>query len=196
MQAFAIAAKTGIDFGNEATGTIPNPDWKDRIFLDGTWRLGDTYITSIGQFGFQVTPLQMTRAVAALANNGTLLTPTLILNDIQEIPVKIPIDMDDYQLIQAAMRDTVTEGTARNINFSYIEMAAKTGTAQVGIDNEFYNSWVIGFFPYEKPKYAFSIVMERAPGDNEGSASRAMRTFIEDVQENYPEFWKSLDESL
>ena len=196
MRAFAIAERTGIDFGNESIGTIPNPDWKDRIFSDGTWRLGDTYITSIGQFGFQVTPLQMTRAVAALANNGKLLTPALIPKDIQEIPVDIPIDIGDYQIIHAAMRDTVTDGTARNINFPYVEMAAKTGTAQVGINNEFYNSWVIGFFPYQNPQYAFSIVMERAPGDNEGSASRAMRTFIENVQENYPEFWESLNISL
>jgi penicillin-binding protein 2 len=196
MRAFAIAEKTGIDFGNEAIGTIPNPDWKERIFSDGTWRLGDTYITSIGQFGFQVTPLQMTRAVAALANNGTLLTPTLITKEAQLQSVDIPISNNNYQIIQSAMRDTVTKGTARNINFPYIEIAAKTGTAQVGMDNEFYNSWIIGFFPYENPQYAFSIVMERAPKDNEGSASRAMRTFIENVQENYPEFWESLGSSL
>jgi penicillin-binding protein 2 len=196
MRAFAIAEKTGIDFGNEAIGTIPNPDWKERIFSDGTWRLGDTYITSIGQFGFQVTPLQMTRAVAALANNGTLLTPTLITKEAQLQSVDIPISNNNYQIIQSAMRDTVTKGTARNINFPYIEIAAKTGTAQVGIDNEFYNSWIIGFFPYENPQYAFSIVMERAPKDNEGSASRAMRTFVQNVQENYPEFWESLDSSL
>jgi penicillin-binding protein 2 len=196
MRAFAIAEKTGIDFGNEAIGTIPNPDWKERIFSDGTWRLGDTYITSIGQFGFQVTPLQMTRAVAALANNGTLLTPTLITKEAQLQSVDIPISNNNYQIIQSAMRDTVTKGTARNINFPYIEIAAKTGTAQVGIDNEFYNSWIIGFFPYENPQYAFSIVMERAPKDNEGSASRAMRTFVQNVQENYPEFWESLGSSL
>ena len=192
MRAFDIAEKTGIDFGNESGGTIPSPSWKEQLFSDGTWRLGDTYITSIGQFGFQVTPLQMTRAVAALANKGTLLEPLLLVGESEKELVNPKISDQDYQTILSGMRDTVTEGTARNINVPYVSMAAKTGTAQVGVDNEFYNSWIIGFFPYEDPQYAFSIVMERAPRDNDGSASRAMRGFIEGVQENYSEFWETL----
>lgn len=192
MRAFDIAEKTGIDFGNESSGTIPSPSWKEQVFSDGTWRLGDTYITSIGQFGFQVTPLQMTRAVAALANKGTLLEPLLLVGESEKELVNPKINDQDYQTILSGMRDTVTEGTARNINVPYVSMAAKTGTAQVGVDNEFYNSWIIGFFPYEDPQYAFSIVMERAPRNNDGSASRAMRGFIEGVQENYSEFWETL----
>lgn len=192
MRAFSISEPTGIDFGNESTGTIPSPSWKERIFDDGTWRLGDTYITSIGQFGFQVTPLQMTRAVAALANKGTLVQPILIPGESRTSPVQPEISDTDYQIVLSGMRDTVTKGTARNIDLPYIDMAAKTGTAQVGRDNEFYNSWIVGFFPYENPQYAYSIVMERAPSENDGSASRAMRQFILDIQENYPEFWESL----
>jgi penicillin-binding protein 2 len=193
MRAFGISEKTGIDFGNESTGTIPSPLWKEKIFSDGTWRLGDTYITSIGQFGFQVTPLQMTRAAAALASEGILLEPLLVVGDSKKTLIEPQIKKENYDIVVAGMRDTVTLGTARNINFPYINMAAKTGTSQVGVNNEFYNSWIIGFFPYENPQYAFSVVMERAPKDNEGSASRAMRTFIESVQENYPEFWALLE---
>ncbi|MCI5050971.1 MAG: hypothetical protein MRY57_01540 [Candidatus Pacebacteria bacterium] len=192
IRAFDIAEPTGIDFGNEATGTIPSPSWKERVFDDGTWRLGDTYITSIGQFGFQVNPLQMTRATAALANNGNLLTPLLVKAEPEEKQVDISISPDDYQTIRSGMRDTVTEGTARIINVPEVSMAAKTGTAQVGVNNEFYNSWIIGFFPYENPQYSYAIVMERAPEDSEGSAGRAMRNFIDTVSEEYSEFWTSL----
>ena len=191
---FGIAQPTGIDFGNESIGTIPNPEWKERIFDDGTWRLGDTYITSIGQFGFQVTPIQMTRATAALANNGILLKPLLIKDKtIISETLEQDISLADYTLIRQAMRDTVTRGTAGIINIPEVKMAAKTGTAQVGVNNEFYNSWIIGFFPYDEPQYAFSIVMERGSKGSNGSAGRTMRSFINSVTEKYPEFWEELD---
>ena len=164
-----------------------------RIFEDGTWRLGDTYNTSIGQFGFQVTPIQMTRAMAALANNGKLITPVLVSGsepEVEEVPYNI--NAKDYRLIQTALRDTVTEGTARIIDTDATTFGAKTGTAQVGVNNEYYNSWITGFFPYENPRYSFSILMERAPEESEGSAGRAMRTFIDSVSEHYPEFWQTL----
>ncbi len=190
ISAFDITEPTGIDFGREVLGTIPTPEWKERLFSDGDWRLGDTYNTSIGQFGFQVTPIQMTRATAALANNGILQQPLLVKSPAISKKISEDIPLEYYELIRTAMRDTVTIGTARVINVPYIDSAAKTGTAQVGVNNEYYNSWIIGFFPYEKPQYAFSIVMERAPRGGEGSAGRAMRNFLENVQENYPEFWE------
>lgn len=189
---FGIAEKTGIDFGSESIGTIPNPEWKEQIFSDGTWRLGDTYNTSIGQFGFQVTPIQMTRATAALANNGILLTPLLVKGPPERKPLEEDISLHDYATIRDAMRQTVTKGTAATVNVSYVTVAAKTGTAQVGVDNEFYNSWIIGFFPYDKPRYAFSVVMERAPEDNVGSAGRAMRVFMDSIEQEYPEFWEEM----
>lgn len=48
----------------EIGGVIPNPDWKKRVFKGDAWRLGDTYNTSIGQYGFQVTPIQIARSIA------------------------------------------------------------------------------------------------------------------------------------
>jgi len=189
---FGIAEPTGIDFGNESEGTIPNPDWKKKLFTDGTWRLGDTYNTAIGQFGFQVTPIQMTRAVAALANNGTLLEPLLIKGRVQKQAVSETIDPNDYLIIKRALRETVTDGTARVVNIPEVTIAAKTGTAQVGVDNEFYNSWIVGFFPYENPKYAFSLVMERGPDGGDGSAGRAMRTFLDSVTTEYSQFWETI----
>lgn len=190
---FDIAQTTGITFGNELEGTIPTPQWKEQTYEDGTWRLGDTYNTSIGQFGFQVGVLQMARSIAALANEGSLHTPYLIEGNKKEAKaVESTISSEHYQTIKRAMRQTVTDGTARLFNIPEVEIAAKTGTAQVGRDNEYKNSWAVGFFPYEDPEYAFAVVMERAPNteENEGSAGRAFRDFLLSLRENNPEFWE------
>lgn len=189
---FGIAEKTGIDFGSELSGTIPNPKWKEQTFQDGTWRLGDTYITSIGQFGFQVTPIQMTRAMAALANGGLLVRPVLSSGNIDIEPIQEDISPEDYNLIHLAMRDTVTKGTVQLVNIPQVAIAAKTGTAQVGADNEFYHSWIVGFFPYDNPQYSFAIVMERAPKSGSGSAARAMRKFLDTMVLEYPEFFENM----
>jgi penicillin-binding protein 2 len=66
---FGFGKATNIDLDNEQVGTLPSPVWKQEVFNDD-WRLGDTYLTSIGQFGFQTTPIQLLRAYAALANGG------------------------------------------------------------------------------------------------------------------------------
>lgn len=197
IRAFDIAEYSGIDFGREVLGTIPTPEWKKNIFEDGTWRLGDTYITSIGQFGFQVSPIQMVRATAALASRGRLVTPVLLQDDISD-PIDISVNIPDehYELVLAGMRDTVTEGTARLINIPEVAFTAKTGTAQVGRNNEFYNSWSIGSFPYENPRYAYTVVMERGPTGGAGSATRAMKTFTDLITENYPEFWDGLKNTI
>ena len=76
-QLFGIGQKTGIDLPDEKGGIIPGPEWKIKNFKGEPWRIGDTYNTVIGQYGFQVTPLEMVRAISAIANYGTLVTPAL-----------------------------------------------------------------------------------------------------------------------
>ena len=68
---FGIGIKTGVDLPDEKGGTIPSPEWKMKNFKNDPWRIGDTYHTAIGQYGFQVTPIEMVRAVASIANKGT-----------------------------------------------------------------------------------------------------------------------------
>lgn len=192
LKDFGISQRTGIDFGHEVSGIIPSPEWKAHTYKDSTWRLGDTYITSIGQFGTQVTPIQMLDAISAIANDGILYQPTLISKKSINIPIPEKISKKNYNLVREGMRDTVTKGTAHNINVDFMDFAAKTGTAQVGVDNEFYNSWIIGFFPAKKPKYSFVIVMEKGNKGKSGSASDTMKNFIHSVQEDYPEFWSNI----
>ena len=63
------------------------------------------------------------------------------------------------------MRDAVVYGTAKGLGALPVEMAAKTGTAEIG-DTAKVNSWSIGFFPYQDPEIAFAIVMEAGPRAN------------------------------
>ncbi len=176
---FGFGTTTKINFPGELTGTIPDPAWKALNFKGEVWRIGDTYNTAIGQYGFQVTPIQAVRAVAAIANGGTLLTPTFLKNDLARPISKISLDPSYFQIVHDGMRLCVTEGTCTALNVSYIDVAAKTGTAQLGVSKDLVNSWTIGFWPAEKPKYAFAIVMERASKTNQFGAALVIRQLLD-----------------
>jgi penicillin-binding protein 2 len=197
MRMFGFGNLTGIEFGSEQEGTIPNPSWKEEHFNGDEWRLGDTYHTSIGQYGVQVTPLQVVRAVAAIANNGKLLNPLLSLvkddhSAFDDSPVRfqqLPISPQYFQVVREGMRQAVLIGTARALNTKDVVIAAKTGTAEIGISKKFVNSWAIGFFPYEKPKYAFALLMEHGPRTNTIGAAAAMRGVIDGMLVETPEYF-------
>lgn len=190
IKLFEIGDKTGVDILGEVSGVVPGPEWKKKVFDGDAWRLGDTYNTSIGQYGFQTTPVQMLRAISAIANNGTLVTPHVVLEKKME-SVAIPEDflLTDFELVREGMRKVVTEGTGGVLNVSYVDIAAKTGSAQTGAQNKFINSWVVGFFPYENPKYAFVVLMEKGPSEGERSASFAARGFFDWMRDNTPEYF-------
>ncbi|MBI2048300.1 MAG: hypothetical protein HYT30_00010 [Parcubacteria group bacterium] len=178
---FGLGKPTGFDYGGESEGVIPTPEWKKEVFgEEEPWRLGDTYNTSIGQYGFQVTPMQMVRAVAAIANGGTLPAPHMLASS---TPVHTPIGIDDeyLQVVREGMRLAVTSnlGTARALNIAGFPIAGKTGTAELGSRKQYMNSWVVGFWPYDKPQYAFAVVLERAPAGTLSGAAPAMRPFFE-----------------
>lgn len=176
---FGLGTETGFDMPGEATGVIPTPEWKAEKFDGDEWRLGDTYNTSIGQYGFQVTPLQMVRAVAAIANGGDLLQPHIIAST---TPVATPVGIDAkyLKIIREGMRQAAEPGgTAQALAGLSIQMGGKTGTAELGAHNEFMNSWVVGFWPYENPRYAFATVLEKAPAGTLSGASPGMYPFFQ-----------------
>ncbi len=180
-RAFGLGARTEVDLVGEVSGVIPTPKWKTEIFgEDEPWRLGDTYNTAIGQYGFQVTPLQMARVYAAIANGGSLPAPHITASS---TPVMTPTGVSDeyLKIVREGMRLAVTSplGTARSLNIIGFPIAGKTGTAEVGTRNQFMNSWVVGFWPYEKPQYAFAVVLERAPAGTASGAAPAMRSFFD-----------------
>lgn len=188
MKLFGLSAKTGINFPGEQGGVIPTPEWKLETFGE-EWRLGNTYHTSIGQFGFLVTPLQMVRAFAAIANNGKLLTPTLAKGDRPRFE-DLNLNQDHLNVVREGMRKAVNEdgGTVRGLDLKYVEIAGKSGTAELGQDNAHVNSWVTGFWPYQEPRYSFILLMERAPRDNSLGAGWVMREVFEWMKEHRPEY--------
>ena len=189
---FGIGQKTGININNEKDGNVPTPEWKAKTFKGDIWRVGDTYNTAIGQYGFQVTPIQMARAVSAIANMGTTYTPHITLADSTFESQKeiIPINQSMMNVIHEGMRMAVTEGTCTALNPLSVNVAAKSGTAQVGLGNTNTNSWIVGFFPYENPQYAFALVMERGPKAASGNATRVMSEVIDYMSVYATEYFK------
>ncbi len=185
---FGLGELTGVSLPGEKKGVIPNPEWKQEVFGED-WRLGDTYITAIGQYGFQSTPIQMARADAAIANGGTLYIPQIIHNA-ESARDAVPVPDTILQIVREGMRQAVTAGTAKGLDVSYVDMAAKTGTAEVGLSKQQLNSWATGFFPYEHPRYAFAIVMERGPHENTIGGVYVMRQLLDWMSYNTPEYFK------
>ncbi len=188
---FGFGREMSNEFFAYYKGTVPNPEWKEKVFND-EWRLGDTYFTSIGQYGFQVTPIQVLRAVSAIANNGLVIEPKIIANleESPEIISRIEADEYNFQIIKEGMRQAVTDGTAKGLNSPNYEVAAKTGTAELGVSKANVNSWTTGFFPYDNPKYAFVIVMERGKRTNLIGGVVVSRSFFDWVYLNKPEYLK------
>ncbi len=188
MQLFGFGQAESDNYLLGTAGTLPDPDWKKAHFNGEIWRIGDTYNTAIGQYGMQVTPIQVVRAVAALANGGKLLEPTVLLNGNQSrsFSTDLGLSQKDLTVVKEGMRDAVLYGTAKNLDIPEVAIAAKTGTAELGSKKQFVNSWVEGFFPYEHPRYAFAAVMEKGPHDNTVGALYVMRQFFEWLSLNAP----------
>ena len=138
----------------------------------------------------------MVRAVAAIANDGKMLTPHFILGDTTKenqfslIDSKINISKEYFDVIRSGMRQAVTAGTATSLNVPYVRVAVKTGTAQIGVAKNKVNSWVMGFLPYENPKYAFVIMMEAGPTTGGANASSVMRDLLDWMSIYTPEYFK------
>lgn len=121
-----------------------------------------------------------------MANGGKLFVPTLIAGQTPAY-VDVPVSTSSLKVVQEGMRQTVTSALAGALNLPYVSVAAKTGTAETGTRNQYDNSWVIGFFPYENPQYAFTVVLERGPAGTGSQAVNAMRDLFEALHaENSP----------
>lgn len=165
MQLFGFGKTVGEGFFNDKAGTIPTPAWKAANFKGEQWYLGDTYHTSIGQYGFQVTPIQEVRAIGAVANGGSLVDPTILTNQ-PVVATQLPLDPKNLEIVREGMRLGVTDGISQAINVPYVKVASKTGTAELGVTKVTVNSWSTGFFPYDKPHYAFAVIMEKGSRNN------------------------------
>jgi penicillin-binding protein 2 len=196
LKMFGFGKTVDSPFFYGEVGTIPSPDWKEINFPNDPWRIGDTYNTAIGQYGLQVTPIQVVRAMSAIAGDGRLVEPTIIFQD-GTSPIsstQTGISKEYFKIVKEGMRDGVLSGSASGLNIlniAQVEVAAKTGTAQVGISKKFVNSWVTGFFPYQNPRYAFVVMMEHGSSENTVGALYVMRQFLEWLHVYHPEYLKN-----
>ena len=188
---FHFGHKTGIKLANEQAGTVPSPEWKEATFHQ-PWLLGNTYHTAIGQFGWQVTPLQMLVAYGALATGGKFFTPHIIKGEKPEY-VEQPLDPDILKVVHEGMHMTVVYpgGTARGLEKPYVTVAGKSGTAELGTEKSHVNSWAAGFWPNENPRYSFILLMEHAPHDNTLGATTIMGRVFDWIHENEPQYFNA-----
>jgi len=190
MNLFGFGQDIPAGFFSGTAGVIPDPIWKAENFNGEKWNIGDTYHTSIGQYGFQVTPIQIVRAVASIANNGKLLEPSILLGGNPNNFTQLNLNPDYFKVVREGMRLGVEEGVAVGLNTGYLSLGAKTGTAELGSKKQFVNSWVTGFFPYDNPKYAFAVIMEKGPVANTMGGVYVMRQLLDWMHVNTPEYLK------
>jgi penicillin-binding protein A len=137
---------------------------------------------AIGQGGLLVTPLQMAMVAAAVANNGTLMRPhftnKIVDQDGRTVKTITPsvysqvMKPSTAQALSQMMKKVVDEGTGTAAQLNGIDVAGKTGTAQVGIvGSNLTQPWFIGFAPVQDPKVAVAVTVERSQGGFGGTVA-------------------------
>ena len=161
-----LGEPTGIDLPGESGGNIAGPEWKMRRFK-AQWAAGDTVNYSIGQGYVLMTPLQIARVYAAIANGGKLVTPHLNQKG-YKTPENIGINPDKLAIVQKGLGYVVSRGTGSRAGRFGISIAGKTGTAQNSHGDD--HALFAGYAPAENPKYVAVAVVE---GGKHGSSVAA-----------------------
>jgi penicillin-binding protein 2 len=197
---FGFGSKTGLGINPESRGRMPTRAWYTRRYKGDGFRGGFTLLASIGQGATTVSVLQLALAYGAVANNGTLYQPQVVRSIetsdgtlVQEFPpaVRRVLDVDPQQLtlIKGALKGVVTEakGTANKERIAGVDMAGKTGTAQVshvtprGVDPKkvwYFNrdhAWFAGYAPADSPEIAIVVLVEHGGGGGKNAVPVAMR---------------------
>ncbi len=134
------------------------------------WVPEDIASMSIGQFVVQVTPIQIARAYAVIANGGYLVTPHLVKQDgkflSKQKRLKIDIDPKNIQLIKSGLRKVVESGTGVSINYGISNLppvSGKTGTAEDG-EGGADHAWFVCFTPSDKSEILVVAFAQNTPG--------------------------------
>jgi penicillin-binding protein 2 len=193
--ALGLGQKTGIDLPNEVSGVMPSEEWKIRNFKQ-KWFAGETISVGIGQGAVAITPVQLIRAIAAISMGGRLVVPHVV--DPQQLPngyvetshvtetKDIPIDPNGWTFITDAMsRVLLPEGTAPSAHIPGIDIAGKTGSAQIVSlatrarfkDSEALaqNGWFVGFTPRRNPDIIVCVLFE---GGEHGKLAARLATQV------------------
>ncbi len=193
--AFGLGQKTGIDLPNEVTGVMPSEEWKIRNFKQ-KWFAGETISVGIGQGAVAITPVQLMRAVGAISMDGRMVVPHVInptnlpagfVETTHYTEVKeVPIDPVGWNTITDAMsRVLLPEGTAPSAHIPGIDIAGKTGSAQIVSlalrakhqNNADFaqNGWFVGFTPRRNPDIIVCVLFE---GGEHGKLAARLATQV------------------
>ncbi len=210
LSEFGFGEKTGIDVTGEKAGLLPSREWKQRRRRQ-PWYPGETLITGIGQGFTQVTPLQLARATATLANRGEVVSPFLADRIIhanfavagpRKTSRNLHLNPENVQNIINAMVNVVhgARGTARRIGKDIpYRIAGKTGTAQVFSvkQEENYNedeivfklrdhALFIAFAPAADPEIAVAVIVENGGHGGSVAAPIAAKVIKQYLQKQPP----------
>lgn len=159
---FGVGEPTGIDLPGEAKVNIAGPAWKMERFRD-RWYPGDTANYSIGQGYLLLTPIQLARIYAAIANGGKLVTPRLLKGANVNTPMRLP--EGPLRIVRDGIEEVVLSGTGRRAGQYGVSVAGKTGTAQNPHGED--HAWFVGYAPVEGPRFvAVALVEEGQHGSS------------------------------
>jgi penicillin-binding protein 2 len=205
---FGFGAPAGIDVGSEETGLLPTPAWRKQTFKsdwDRAWNPGDSIQLAIGQKDVSVTPLQMARFYAMIANGGNLVTP-YVVSQVEtaapngqapvvlrrwapDPPEPVGVDPAALQVIRDGLYSATHSsfGTSSGVFSSFpIPVAGKTGTAEKVVPIPGYppghledQSWWCGFGPAqtEVARIVVCAVIENGGHGSTAAAPAALRVF-------------------
>lgn len=193
---FGLGAPTGLDLDKEMPGLAPSPAWKKARFHQ-PWHEGETILVSIGQSYNLATPIQMARVVAAIANGGTVYKPYVvekvespageILYRAQpEVQSRLGASPATLEAVRQSLVGVVNDGTAKAARLPNIQVAGKTGTAQVvAIDRDNPkkkrsrrmqdHAWFVAYAPAADPQVAVAVLVEHGGHGGEDAAPLARR---------------------
>ena len=175
-KSFGLGKATDVDYVFEAEGLVPSPDWKKQHFTspaDQVWNPGDATNLAIGQGFLLATPLQMANYASALANDGIVWKPRLVieLRDRDGKTLKtfaktqagsalaIPTDLS---LIRDGMHAVTNDadGTVSSVFRGYaVSTAGKSGTAETSTAGKV-DAWFVGFATFEQPSIAVAAILD------------------------------------
>jgi penicillin-binding protein 2 len=177
---YGLGQNPDIDIPGAGPGLIPTPAWRNRLFhshknpyIDRPWTQGDNVNLAVGQGDVMVTPLQLARAYAALANGGTLVRPHLggrivgvngkTVERIRPAAARhLQISPETRNVILGGMHRAAQEagGTSDAVFGGFpIPVAGKTGTAQRNGQED--QSWYGVIAPYNDPQIVVTVTVER-----------------------------------
>jgi penicillin-binding protein 2 len=181
-KAFGLGSPTGVAYFPEASGVVPDPNWKLENIGDG-WSTGDNVNLSIGQGYLLVSPLQMANVYAAIANGGDLLQPYIVdkailpgTDQVEQIGTRqvireLPLTDEQVAMLQGALRDQTSNdagvGSSRIFGDFTWPISGKTGTAQNGPQDNPPppHSWFAAYGPAGEEATIASVVMFEQVGE-------------------------------